>query len=163
VPQLETSTYVSQLFWLIVTFVPLYFIIARTALPRIRTALEDRQARLDQDLNRAAKLSAEAEAVRTAYEQELAGARTTAQDQVRATTEAAAAAAAARHEGVSQQLARDLTVAEERIAEARRDAIGNIQSLAQDLAAAAASRVAGIQLGTAAMKAAVDSELAGRK
>ncbi|MHA1565447.1 MAG: F0F1 ATP synthase subunit B family protein [Alphaproteobacteria bacterium] len=162
-PQLETSTYISQLFWLIVTFVPLYFIIARTALPRIRTALENRQTRIDQDLNRAAKLSGEAETVRTAYEQELTAARATAQDQVRATTDAAMAAAAARHEGVSQQLARDLAAAEERIAEARRDAIGNIQSLAQELAAAAASRVAGIQLDEAAMQAAVDTELAGRK
>ena len=89
-PQLETHTYISQLFWLIMTFVPLYFIIARAALPRIRTALENRQTRLDQDLNRAAKLSSEAETVRAAYEQELTAARATAQDQVRATSEAAA-------------------------------------------------------------------------
>ena len=118
-PQLETQTYISQIFWLIVTFVPLYFILAKLALPRIRTTLEDRQNRIDQDLTRATLLSEEAEGVRAAYEQELTNARASAQEQVRKVNEAAAAAAAARHEGLSQELARDLGAAEERIAQAR--------------------------------------------
>lgn len=162
-PQLETHTFISQLFWLVVTFVPLYFIISKSALPRIRTALENRQNRIDQDLNRAAKLSEEAEQVRDAYEQELTGARADAQEQVRKVNEAAAAAATARHEGLSQQLARDLAAAEQRISQARQEAIGNIRDLAQDLAASAASRVAGLQLDAPSMQSAVDVELAEKK
>ena len=162
-PQLETQTYISQIFWLIVTFVPLYFILAKLALPRIRTTLEDRQNRIDQDLTRATLLSEEAEGVRAAYEQELTNARASAQEQVRKVNEAAAAAAAARHEGLSQELARDLGAAEERIAQARQQAIGNIRDLAQDLAAAAASRVAGIRLEAQSMQAAVDAELAEKR
>ncbi len=162
-PQFETEAFISQIFWLIVTFVPLYFILAKSALPRIRTALEDRQNRIDQDLTRATLLSEEAEQVRAAYEQELTNARASAQEQVRKVNEAAAAAAAARHEGLSQQLARDLDAAEQRIAQARQEAIGNIRDLARDLAAAAASRVAGIQLDALSMQDAVDAELAEKK
>ncbi len=162
-PQLETHSYVSQLFWLVVTFVPLYFVLVRTALPRIRNTLEARQTRIDQDINRAAKLTEDAGTVRDAYEQELALARTKAQEQVRTVTEAAAAASSVRHEALSKQLASDLSAAEERIAAARQQAIGNIRGLAQDLAAAAAARVSGVQLDPPSMQSAVDTALEGQK
>ena len=39
-PQLDIATYASQVFWLIVTFIVLYFLVAKIAMPRIAEVLE---------------------------------------------------------------------------------------------------------------------------
>lgn len=78
-PQLNAETFSSQLFWLTVTFVALYLIVARSILPRIHDVLEKRQHHLNQDLDRADMLSREAEEARAAYEKLQADARGKAQ------------------------------------------------------------------------------------
>ena len=44
-PQLDLATYSSQVFWLIISFVVLYFLVAKLAMPRIAEVLEERQER----------------------------------------------------------------------------------------------------------------------
>ena len=44
-PQFDSSTFASQIFWLVITFGGLYFALTRTALPKIADVLE---ARTDQ-------------------------------------------------------------------------------------------------------------------
>ena len=51
-PQLEVSTFVPQLFWLAVTFVALYFLMAKIGLPRVSGLIEARRKRIDDDLAR---------------------------------------------------------------------------------------------------------------
>ena len=41
-PQLDPSTFASQIFWLVVTFVAMSLILWRIALPRISATLESR-------------------------------------------------------------------------------------------------------------------------
>ena len=82
-PQLEQiATYPSQVFWLVVTFMVLFVIMWRIAVPRISDALEARQQRIDDNLERAAEIKKEAEAAIEAYEQSLAEARSEAQSAI---------------------------------------------------------------------------------
>ena len=74
-PQLESATFISQIVWLAVTFLALYVVMARIALPRIGEVLEARQDRIAHDLDTAASLKAEAEAALAAYETSIAEAR----------------------------------------------------------------------------------------
>ena len=60
-PQLDFSTYASQIFWLFLTFALLYITMARLALPRVRDVLETRQSRIAQDIADAEKRKEEAE------------------------------------------------------------------------------------------------------
>lgn len=78
-PHLNPESYPSQLFWLSVTFILLYLLVARSILPRIHEVLEKRQHHLTQDLDRAEELSRDAESARTAYEKLQADARSKAQ------------------------------------------------------------------------------------
>jgi F-type H+-transporting ATPase subunit b len=94
VPQLEVSTFVPQLFWLAVTFVVLYLLMAKIGLPRVGGLIEARRKRIDDDLARAAQLKTEAEVTLAAYQQALAAARAQAQAAVKQTTDRLAAAAA---------------------------------------------------------------------
>ena len=74
-PQLDPSTFGTQLFWLGICFVTLYLVMAVIVLPRISGTLEARASQLDGDLAEAEKLREKAETALAAYEEALAEAR----------------------------------------------------------------------------------------
>lgn len=74
-PQLDPSTFGTQLFWLGICFVTLYLVMAVIVLPRISGTLNARASQLDGDLAEAEKLRDQAEAALAAYEEALADAR----------------------------------------------------------------------------------------
>ena len=55
-PQLDPSTFASQLFWLAVTFGLFLLIVWRVALPKIGRVLEDRRERIERDIARAGEI-----------------------------------------------------------------------------------------------------------
>jgi len=79
-PQLDPSLFATQLFWLFVTFLALFLIAWKVALPRITEVLDARQTRIDGDLEKARALKDEAEEVIATYEKTLADASLQAQD-----------------------------------------------------------------------------------
>jgi len=74
-PQLDARTYPSQIFWLIVSFALLYRLLKTKAIPRIADILETRQDRIGADLDRAARLRADAEAALKKHDSILAEAQ----------------------------------------------------------------------------------------
>ena len=78
-PPFDKTTYASQLFWLVICFVALYLLIARTAVPRISGILEQRTKRIENDFAEAQRDKEQSEAALVAYEKALADARTRAQ------------------------------------------------------------------------------------
>ena len=75
VPQIDPSTFATQIFWLIVAFVTLYWLLSRRALPRLTEVLEARQDRIAADLDEAERLRREAEAALTSYQAAIAKAQ----------------------------------------------------------------------------------------
>ena len=71
-PQLETATFLPQLVWLLITFVLLYVLMAKVALPRVAAVIDERKRRVDHDLEEAARLKRETEKAIAEYEQALA-------------------------------------------------------------------------------------------
>ena len=78
-PQLDISTYPPQLVWLLITFVALYLVVWKVALPRIVDVRESRQRRIEGDLGKAETLRTEAETVLAALEKSHADAAAEAQ------------------------------------------------------------------------------------
>ena len=74
-PQLDLVMFPTQVFWLVVTFVPLFFVVWRIAGPRISETLEARQKRIDDNLEKAANFKRDAETALLAYESALSDAR----------------------------------------------------------------------------------------
>ena len=60
-PQLDASTFPSQLFWLITTFFILYVLMVKVALPRVSEVLDLRDSKIRQDLDQAQKMKSDAE------------------------------------------------------------------------------------------------------
>ena len=74
-PQLDPSTFGSQLFWLLVCFGALYLVLSFIVIPRISNTLAARAETLEGDLAEAEKLRGQAETALKAYEDALAEAR----------------------------------------------------------------------------------------
>lgn len=78
-PQLDVSTFPSQLFWLGVCFATLYVILSRFLLPRVSDILGTRDLALNQKINQASLYREEAESLLAEYEEHLVAARVEAQ------------------------------------------------------------------------------------
>jgi F-type H+-transporting ATPase subunit b len=158
-PQFDPAVWPTQLFWLAVSFVVLYLLMARVALPRISSILEERDFRIGDSLRRAESLKQDAEAAVAAYEKLMADARAKAQEQVHAVRERAAQDAAERHAELNDRLSAEVAAAERRIAGARDQAIGELRGLAVDVAGAAVERLVGERLDPATVGRAVDRSM----
>src|ERR1041385_5689508 len=78
-PPFDPTTFASQVLWLAITFVALYLLMSRIALPRVATILENRQSRITGDLADAQRLKDQSDAAIAAHEKALAEARSRAQ------------------------------------------------------------------------------------
>jgi F-type H+-transporting ATPase subunit b len=70
-PLLETHTYISQLFWLIISFTLLYFLLSKFCIPQLTKILELRDSKINGALEKARILQEEAVALREDYESKL--------------------------------------------------------------------------------------------
>jgi F-type H+-transporting ATPase subunit b len=55
-PPFDSHNFASQILWLALTFIALYVVMSRLALPRISSILEDRRRYIDNDLQEAQRL-----------------------------------------------------------------------------------------------------------
>lgn len=145
-PQLDPSLFATQLFWLFVTFLVLFLIAWKAALPRIADVLNARQNRIDGDLEKAQALKTEAEEVLANYEKSLAGAAAEAQDIHRELVQALAAERAKRHDDLSRRLSAQTREAEARIADEKRRAVENVREATLDVVQSAAARLIGVEV-----------------
>ena len=158
-PQLDLSTFPSQIFWLAVFFVVLYVLMKRLALPKIEKIIEERRARVEGDLDKAGQMKSEAEAVIAAYEKALADARHQAQLTMKETSDRLGAIAAERQRQASSVIAERTTVAEQRIATAKSAAMANLRGVAVEVARAAAAKLVGAEIDSGRAGTAVDAVL----
>ncbi len=158
-PQFDPTSFPSQIFWLVVTFVALYLVMVRYAIPRIAEVLEKRQSMIDGDLEAAEKLKEETEAAIAAYETALAEARAKAHDEIKAVTDAASAEAEKRNAEASQRINAQIKDGETRIANAKSEALSHIRDVATAVAGETVSKLAGITVDGGKASAAVDASM----
>lgn len=142
-PQLNANDFAPQLFWLVVTFVLLYLIMSRVALPRISEVLEERKDRIQRDLTAAERLKGDTEKAIAAYEKALADARANASAIARQTRDSLSAEVEKERTVVEDQLARKLADAEARIAATKSKALLSVSEIANDTVSAIVTQLTG--------------------
>jgi F-type H+-transporting ATPase subunit b len=142
-PQLNFHDFPPQIVWLVVSFVVLYFVMSRLAIPAISDTLERRQAKIQGDLDAAERSSEETRALVAAYEKRLTDAREEARRLQRARAEADSAAASQRLAELGQKLGARIDEAEKRIAGQRAQVMDGIEQMATDIAADVYAKLAG--------------------
>lgn len=156
-PQLDPASFPTQLFWLAISFIALYVLMARVALPKVGAIVDARAARIEGDLDRAQAAKAEADSIAKAYEKAIADARHEANGIIRAAEQAIFAKLAEREAESARALAEQTKGAEERIQAARAAALSALNIVAVEVAGAATARLIGITPDESVVAAAVES------
>ena len=159
-PQLCGEWIGNQVFWLVITLVVIYLILAKIALPRIASVLAERQGTITNDIAAAEELKRKAEESEAAYQQALADARAQAQaiaqktrDDIKADLDAEMAKA---DEAISAKAAES----EKAISAIRASAMENVEIVAKETAAALVAALGG-KADDAKIAAAVSNRLKG--
>jgi len=142
-PQLEVADFMPQLVWLAITFVTLYLILWRSALPKIGMVLEERQDRIAGDLDQAQALKRQADDALSAYEADVAKARERAHGMAADSREKAKADLDRRQAEIDASLAEKSKAAESAIAATREEAMAGIREVAGEAAGAVVARLIG--------------------
>ena len=85
-PQLNPEFFISQIFWLLITFSFLLFFLWKISLPRISKVLEKRENKINNDIEIAKKLQAEAELIQNEIDKQLSNARDQANNIIKEST-----------------------------------------------------------------------------
>jgi F-type H+-transporting ATPase subunit b len=159
-PQLELHDFAPQLIWLVISFVTLYIIMARVALPRIANVLEERRDRIASDLDKAEQLKQKTDEAIAAYEESLAEARNHAHAIAQETREKLSGEVDAEKSVVEKQIAEKTTKAEARIADAKAAALTRVNEMAEDAAEAIVKQLIGGKVTSKEVTQAVSKALA---
>jgi F-type H+-transporting ATPase subunit b len=158
-PQLDYHDWAPQLVWLAISFAALYLIMARLALPRIATVLEERRDRIATDLDQAEQLKKQTEEAIAAYEQALAEARARAHAIAQETRDKLGAEVEAERAEVEATLAETLAEAEARIQASKDTALAHVDEVAAETAEMIVKQLVGGKVTKAEVKSAVGKAL----
>jgi F-type H+-transporting ATPase subunit b len=142
-PPFDASTFPSQLLWFAITFVALYLVMSRAALPQISGIIDRRRSRIDGDLREAERLKGETDKAIAAYEAALAEARKNAHGIAEETRTSIKADIDAKRRAVEDDLGKKVAEAEARIAANKNEALARVGEIATDTAAALVARLPG--------------------
>ena len=142
-PPFDSSTFASQILWLVICFGALYLVISRVAIPRIGGIIGARKDKIDGDLAEADRLRKETDKAIADYEAALAAARSKAHAIAQETRDANKAELDGKRATVEADLAHKVAVAEGAIQRAKTEALSKVDEIAADTAAALVSRLTG--------------------
>jgi F-type H+-transporting ATPase subunit b len=142
-PPFDSSTYASQLLWLAITFGLFYLFMQKVIVPRIGGILENRRDRVASDIDEASRLNSEADEAVAAYEQELAEAKSRANQIAQAARENAKSEADIERTQVESDLAAKMAEAESRIAEIKASALAEVDTIAEETTSAIVEQLIG--------------------
>lgn len=145
-PQLDFTTWPTQIFWLMVSFLLAYLLMWRLVVPRIGSVLEERHNRIEDDLRRARQASDDAEKARVAFEEMLANARNEASDKTRQATESIMNKMDRKMETANANLAKKMATAEADIANAKNAALKDVSEIAATSAIDVVSQLTGMKV-----------------
>lgn len=161
-PQIDFSTWPSQIVWLVITFVVLYFIMSVFALPRIQSTLEERQDTIANDLDLAAEYDRKALEAEAAYKAALEKARAEArriadrnQDEIKKQLDVALADA-------ETQISSKTAESRERLSAIRAEASAKAEEVATSVAEALVGRFSPSAVDAGEIRSSVSREIQNR-
>ena len=140
-PQLNPEFFVSQLFWLVVTFSFLLVFLWRISLPRIGNILEKRERKINEDLTAAKELQSEAENIQDKIEQQLKQARSDASELIKSSSTRFQDKAQKEISKLEKELDEKITDSSNKIEKSKNQALNQIQSQINEITKLTLSKV----------------------
>jgi len=144
-PQLDFSSFPSQIFWLVIFFATLYIAMSRLLLPRVESILSIRAANIRNNVAQAEKMTIEARFLSDEYEVNSALARKKSKEIIAAAQAKMNVIASEKNAEMTTKIDKKLAEANNRIKTAKENALSNITPLVADVASAMVLDLAGYQ------------------
>lgn len=160
-PQFDPTWFATQIFWLAITFIALYWILTRKILPRMGATIDQRASQIAADLEAAEAARAQAAAATKTVEETLARTRSEALALIAQANQEVAAEAARRQAAFAHGLAARTGEAETRIAALREGLRHDVRAIAAGAAGLLAAKLTGITPDQAAVEGAVAANMKG--
>lgn len=156
-PQLSqlALVYQSQWFWLLIVIGVIYFFVGRGIVPKVEATVDQRDARIAEDLAEAERLRGEADRAEEDWRGNINSAHANAQALIASARDKAASDAAKRLAAADRRLAKKMDEAAASLDEARRSALAEIEDIASDAARQMVAKLAGVSVNEAEARAAV--------
>lgn len=133
-PQLDISTFTSQLFWLCVCFFSMLFIMSKIIVPKIADIMDQRQRKIDGYLNKAHTLKLEAEEALKKYQDALADATREAGQAIAQTQNELAGYMQQKQDELNLKLQKKIEQGEAEINKNKEEALAKVKEVSEDLA-----------------------------
>ena len=145
-PQLNPEFFVSQLFWLVVTFSFLLVFLWRISLPRISNILEKRERKINEDLTAAKELQSEAENIQDKIEQQLKQARSDASELIKSSSASFQDKAQNEITKLEKELDEKITDSSNKIEKIKNESLNQIQSQINEITKLTLSKVTSFEV-----------------
>ena len=155
-PQLNPEFYLSQIFWLTVTFIFLLLFLWKVSLPRIKNALERRNAKINENLQNAKKMQMDSEKIQKKIDDQLAKVNAEAQILIKESVDSFKNDADKKIKSIDKELKKKIDNAEVALQNAKKNALLNIKSDVEQLTLLAVSKLTGVNLDRNLLKKEID-------
>lgn len=133
-PQLDPSTYVSQFFWLIVSFLSLWLIMAWFIIPKIDDIIKQRRQKIDAFIQKAEKINAQALSSLDKYHKALDKAKNSAETAIAQNRQDLDKTIAEKKAEIEDALAKKIADSEYVLAKQKQETLDAIEHISQQLA-----------------------------
>ena len=163
-PQLDPTSFPSQIFWLVITFVLLWWLMARVALPKVGLVLEERQKKISDSLDMADDLRKEAASELESYEIAISKAHDEARKVINDANQEGTQASANQLAEIRISLTNQFAEVETEIESVKEKALEEIGQSAREVAISTLNKLVGIKIPAKTLNAAIDNAMTkGRK
>ena len=155
-PQLNPEFWVSQIFWLTITFGILYVILSKIILPKISANLESRKSQISDNIEAAEKQREESEKKIREYEEIILKSKIQAKNILNEAKEKALKDINSKRDVLDQQISEEITKAEKEIDLLRTKAPLKINKIAIDASSEIIRKLIGTEINNSSISAIVD-------
>ena len=155
-PQLNPEFWVSQIFWLTLTFGILYLVLSKLILPKISANLEFRKLQISENIEAADKQREDSEAKLKEYEEIIYKSKNEAKNIFNQAREKALKDISSKREILDKQIDEEIKKAEDEINKLRKDAPAKINKIAIETASELTHKLIGAEVNNSSISAIVD-------
>jgi F-type H+-transporting ATPase subunit b len=155
-PQLNPEFWVSQIFWLIITFGILYVVLSKIILPKINSNLELRKSKILDNIEAADKLREESESKLREYDEIISKSKIEAKNIFNQTRDKVVKDIDTKREVLEKQIDEEVKKTEEEINKLKREAPAKINKIAIDTSSELLQKLIGAEVNNSSISAIVD-------
>ena len=155
-PQLDTTYWASQAFWLIIIFTILYISISKFYLPKIKDNLDNRENKIKEDLENANKFKEQSEAKVKEYAMILENAKKEVSKIHFESKNILDKDIQSKKEAMEKDIDKEILKAQREILDLKKNSISSIQSIAVSVVSSIIENISGDKLNESSIKATVE-------